>query len=170
MDESIFPKVLAATRSKKAWETLETTYQGNTKVKVAKLQSLRRNFENLQMKESESVNQFMNQVLNVVNQIRSNGEELRDQKVIEKILRSLPSKFDSIVVAIEESKDLSQLSVDELMGSLLTHESRLNRNNNASFENAFREQGSSGRGRSNSRGRGRGRGGQMNTDQGERTD
>ncbi|XP_059075217.1 uncharacterized protein LOC131875188 [Cryptomeria japonica] len=161
MDESIFPKVLIATRSKKAWETLEIAYQGNTKVKVAKLQSLRRNFENLQMKESESVGQFMNQVLNVVNQIRSNGEELKDKKVIEKLLKSLPSKFDFIVVAIEESKDLSQLSVDELMGSLLTHKSRLNRNNNTSFENAFRAQGSSGGGRerSNSRGRGRGRGG-----------
>lgn len=97
-----------------------------------------RNLENLQMKESKSVDQFMNQVLNIVNQIRSNGEELRDQKVMEKILRSLPSKFDSIVVAIEESKDLSQLSVDELMGSLLTDESRLNRNNNTSFENSFR--------------------------------
>lgn len=80
MDESIFPKVSTTTRFKKAWETLETTYQGNTKVKVAKLQSLRRNFENLQMKKSECVDQFMNQVLNVVNQIRSHGEELKDQK------------------------------------------------------------------------------------------
>lgn len=47
----------------------------------------------------------------------------------------------------------------------------MNRNNNTSFENAFRVQGSSsrGRGRSNSKGRGRGRGGQVNIDQGERT-
>lgn len=74
------------------------------------------------MKESKYVDQFMNQVLNIVNQIRSNGEELRDTKVIEKYLKSLPSKFDYIVVEIEESKDLSQLSVDEFMGSLLKHE------------------------------------------------
>lgn len=91
--------------------------------------------------------------------------------MIETILRSLPSKFDSIVVTIEESKDLSQVLVYELIGSLLTYDSRLNRNNNTSFKNSFRAQGSSsrGRGRSNSRGRGRGRGGQMNTYQGERT-
>ena len=56
--------------------------------------------------------------MNVVNQIRLNGDELTDQKIVEKILRSLPIKFDSIVVAIEESKDLSKLSIDELFGSI----------------------------------------------------
>jgi hypothetical protein len=40
------------------------------------------------------------------------------------------------VVTIEESKDLSQLTVEEIMGSLLTHGSRFNRNTE-SLENAF---------------------------------
>ena len=111
------------------------------------------------MKDLELVDQFLNQVMNVVNQIRSYGDDLTDQKVIEKILRSLSRKFDAIVVAIEESKDLITLSIDELMGSLLSYESRMNRNNISSFENAFRSQISfgRGRGRSNYKGRGRGR-------------
>jgi hypothetical protein len=74
------------------------------------------NFENLKMKESDSVDQFMTQVMNIVNQLRMNGEELLDQKVVEKVLRTFPKKFDVVVVAIEESKDLTQLSVDELLG------------------------------------------------------
>ena len=90
------------------------------------------------MKDSDSVDQFLNQVMNVVNQIRSYGDDLTDQKVVEKILRSLPRKFAAFVVAIEESKDLTILSIDELMGSHLSHESRMNRNNNSSLENAFR--------------------------------
>jgi hypothetical protein len=64
-----------------------------------------------------------------------------------------------VMVTIEESKDLSQLTVEELMGSLLTHESRFSRNTE-SLENAFQSQASisRGRGRGNrSRGR-RGRG------------
>ncbi|TYK05177.1 integrase [Cucumis melo var. makuwa] len=56
--------------------------------------------------------------------LRSNGEEVGDQRVGEKILRSMPRKFEHIVVAIEESKDLSTLSINSLMGSLQSYELR----------------------------------------------
>ena len=42
-------------------------------------------------------------------------------RIVEKVLRSLPSSFDAIVVAIEETKDLSHFSVDELHASLMSH-------------------------------------------------
>ena len=52
-------------------------------------------------------------------------------------MRSLTSDFDHVVVAIEESKDLSQYSFDELMGSLLAHEVRINRSSKRTEEKAF---------------------------------
>lgn len=45
--------------------------------------------------------------------------------MVEKALRSLSTKFDIVVVAIEESKVLISLIVDELMGSLLSNEARI---------------------------------------------
>jgi hypothetical protein len=61
-------------------------------------------------------------------------------------------------VTLEESKDLSQFSLDELQASLINHEHRLNMSN-MSLENAISMQSSisrgRGRGRANSRGRGR---------------
>jgi hypothetical protein len=105
------------------------------------------------MTESENVDQFMTRVMGIVNQIRLTGEAIPDQRIVEKVLRSLPKKFEMVVTTILESKDLSNLSTDELMGSLLTHETRLHLTDE-SIANAFKTQFSFNRGR----GRGRGRG------------
>ncbi|KHN13960.1 hypothetical protein glysoja_043155, partial [Glycine soja] len=43
----------------------------------------------------------------------------------EKIPRTLNPKFNHIVVAIEESKKLEEITVEELQGSLESHEERL---------------------------------------------
>ena len=44
-----------------------------------------------------------------------------DSKVVRKILRSLPESFRAKVIAIEESKDLDEIKVQELIGSLKTY-------------------------------------------------
>ena len=73
------------------------------------------------------MNDFFTRTMSLVNQIITNGDTLEEQRIIEKTLRSLPPGFDPIVVAIEESKDLTQMCLDDLMGSLQIHEQRLNR-------------------------------------------
>ncbi|RVW31136.1 hypothetical protein CK203_116362 [Vitis vinifera] len=50
-----------------------------------------------------------------------------DVVIIEKILRSMTSKYDYVVCSIEESNDLDTLSIDELQSSLLVHEQRISR-------------------------------------------
>ena len=52
MGDSNFTRIETSTKSKQAWETLQNAYQGSSKVKLVKLQLLRRDIENLQMKES----------------------------------------------------------------------------------------------------------------------
>lgn len=158
--ERIFPRIATTTRSRKVWDILQTTYQGMDKVKITKLKILRREFETLYMKDNESVDSLFTHIIELVNQIRSHGETLEDKRVVEKILRSLPTKFETIAITIEETKDLTQYSVDELLASLISHKHRLSsRSANMSLENSFKTQVSfnqgRGRGRSNFRGRGR---------------
>nr|GFA79898.1 UBN2 domain-containing protein [Tanacetum cinerariifolium] len=104
--------------NQKPWSILKTEYQGSTKVITVKLQSLRREFETFYMKNRESVQAYMARVSAVVSQMRSYGEKISDEIVVAKVLRSLTPNFDHVVAAIEESKDLSNFSFDELMGSL----------------------------------------------------
>ncbi|XP_050939084.1 uncharacterized protein LOC107992108 [Cucumis melo] len=125
VDEFIFERISTATSAKAAWDILRSTYQGEDKVKMIRLQALRSEFDCIKMKETETIEEFFNRILVIVNSLRSNGEEVGDQRVVEKILRSMPRKFEHIVFAIEESKDLSTLSINSLMGSLLSHELRL---------------------------------------------
>jgi hypothetical protein len=155
VDDSIFLKITGAGTSIQAWDILKTSYQGNDRVKTVKLQSLWTQFETLRMTESETVDQFMTRVMGIVNQIQLIGETITDQRIVEKILRSLPRKFEMVVTTILESKDLSRFSTDELIDSLVTHETRLHLTDE-SISNAFQSQFSfkRGKGRGISKGRG----------------
>ncbi|KAK2985729.1 hypothetical protein RJ640_000409 [Escallonia rubra] len=112
IDDDIFEKIVQATTVNKAWETLENAFKGINKVKKVRLQSLRGEFESLQMKDSEMIFDYISRVLLVVNQLERNGEEMEDSRVVEKILRSLDPKFDHEVVAIEKSNDTETITVD----------------------------------------------------------
>ena len=94
-------------------------------MKSAQLQALRREFVLLAMKEGEKVDNFLGRTLIVVNKIKSNGETMEQSTVVGKILRSLTTKFNYVACLIEELNDLSTLSIDELHGSLLVHELRM---------------------------------------------
>lgn len=72
--------------------------------------------------------------------IRSLGEELTEQSVVRKILRSLSPKFRHVVSSIIEVKDLAALTVDELSGSLKGHESRLNMETDQMEMKAFHQE------------------------------
>jgi len=85
------------------------------------------------------------------------SEYVPNHKVVDKILNTLSKKFDSIFVMIQEEKYLIQLYVDELMESILSHESIINRNDNSLLENAFKTRVSLSIGRGILRGGGRGR-------------
>ncbi|XP_030448004.1 uncharacterized protein LOC115670781 [Syzygium oleosum] len=125
IDSSIFEKVANSKTAKEAWDTLIKIYKGVEKVQKVRLQTLRRQYELLQMEKSESISDYFSRVLALVNQMKANGETFGDQQIVEKILRTLTLQFEYIVTSIEESRDLSVLTVDELIGSLQMHEQRL---------------------------------------------
>jgi len=89
------------------------------------------------VKENESLNEYFNRLSELVNQMKSHKDTIDDRKIIYKILISFTKKFDPMMVVIEETKDLSTMFVQGLMGSLRSYEQRLLRCIKKSIESAF---------------------------------
>ena len=113
-----FHQISHITVAKELWQILETMYEGTKKVKDTKLQMLTTRFDELRMSEDESFDSFYSNLNEVVIGKFNLGEKMEDSKVVRKILRSLPESFRAKVTAIEESKDLDEIKVQELIGSL----------------------------------------------------
>jgi len=78
------------------------------------------------MMEDESIHDYHLNIIDIANAFESLGEKISDEKLMRKILRSLPKRFDMKVTAIEEATDISSLKVDELIGSLQNFEITVN--------------------------------------------
>jgi len=106
-------------------EALEKLYSRDDKLKKVRLKTLRRQYEVLTMEEEETISQYFNKVVNLSNQMARNGESVTDLMKVEKVLRTLAPRFDHIVVALKESKDLDSMKIEELQASVEAHELRL---------------------------------------------
>ena len=165
VEEMIFEKISSIEIAKAASDILQQSYKGDDRVERVWLQTLRGDFESLRMNDSESISAYFDRVQTIVNQLRVNGEQLQDVRVVEKILRSLTERFNYIVAAIEEGQDVSTMTLERLMGSLCSHEQRMNQKSiDSTLEQALQSRVTqSSRGgyqgsRGNGGGRGRGRG------------
>lgn len=74
------------------------------------------------MKELETFDDSHAKLSGIVDSSFNLGEPIPENKVVKKILRSLPKRFHAKVVAIEEHTNLDTLSIDELVGNLQTFE------------------------------------------------
>ena len=121
LDEFFFNKVMNCSFAKEMWDKLQTTNEGDSKVKEAKLQTYRGQFEHLRMNEDEDTTSYILQVDQLVNTIRGLGEEVDEAIVVRKILRSLPKSFNPKISALEERTDLNIMTVDQLHGTLVAY-------------------------------------------------
>ncbi|XP_031272977.1 uncharacterized protein LOC116131463 [Pistacia vera] len=102
----VFTRIMACETAKKAWDRLREE-----------------SWEVIQP-EVEKVKEYVDRLMSVVNKMRLLGVEMSDKMIVEKVLVSLPERFESKISSLEDSKDLSQISLTELVHALQAQEQR----------------------------------------------
>lgn len=118
VSDVIFIRIMACTTAKEVWDKLKEEFQGSVRTRQMQVLNLKRDFEGLRMKDYEVLKEFSDRLLKVVNQIRILGEDLSDKRVVEKVLISLLERFEAKISSLEESRDLNQISLAELINAL----------------------------------------------------
>ena len=78
MPMDLMQHLISKETAKDVWETIRTLQLGHERVREASLQTMMKNYENLQMGDDESVEQFAARVVPLVNGIRTLGEEIEE--------------------------------------------------------------------------------------------
>ncbi|GJX33608.1 hypothetical protein Tco_0243463 [Tanacetum coccineum] len=95
---------------------------GNRQVKYNKIDLLVQQYEQFVISEDESIDNAFTRFNTIITSLKALDEGYSSKNYVRKFLRALHPKWRSKVTAIEESKDLTSLSLDELIGNLKVHE------------------------------------------------
>ncbi|CAM8999210.1 unnamed protein product [Rhodiola kirilowii] len=122
VDENVMKLIINCEVAKEAWDIQETAFEGTNKVRNSRMQAVTTMFEEMKMKESETITEYNTRVQELSNEASALGKPIDEERLASKVLRSLPPRFAMKVTAIEEMHDITTLKLDELMGSLRTYE------------------------------------------------
>jgi hypothetical protein len=124
LSDTVFTKVAHCKSAKEIWDKLRNIYEGDSKVKAAKFQTYKGQFEQIKMKEDEDIAAYFLRVDETVNAIIGLGEEIEEYIIVQKVLRPLPMRFNPKILALEERSDLNSISMGELHGIFTAYEMR----------------------------------------------
>ena len=137
VSSSIFTRVMTLKTAKEIWNFLKKEYEGNERVKGMQVLNLIREFEMQRMKESETIKDYSDRLLDIVNKVRLLGTDFSDSRIVQKILVTVPEKFEATISSIENSKDVSSITLAELLNALQAQEQRRLMRQEGSVEGAF---------------------------------
>nr|GEZ51117.1 zf-CCHC domain-containing protein/UBN2 domain-containing protein [Tanacetum cinerariifolium] len=103
-------------------DTLLITHQGNSQVKDNKIDLLVQQYEQFTIPEEELIDNAFSRFNTIITSLKSLDESFSSKNYVRKFLRALHPKWRAKVTAIEESKDITSLSLDKLIGNLKVYE------------------------------------------------
>lgn len=155
IDDETLLRVAEKETTSDVWTTLCSMHVGVERVREARIQSLRSDFDNLKMSDAESVDDFAAKFTTLVGRICELGDAMEEKYVVKKLLRAVFDKFINVALSIMLFGGINNMAMEEAIGSLKAHEELLKGRDAQAEEQLLmtREHDSSrGRGRGRSRG------------------
>ncbi|CAL2257906.1 unnamed protein product [Prunus armeniaca] len=125
----IFPRIANADLAKKAWELLYGEYHGGDHVRSVKLQNPICEFEHTRMRDNEPLSVYLTRLNELLNQMKTFGESLSNERLVQKVLISLSKVYDSICLVIKNTKSLETVELQEVITILKSQEQRFELHN-----------------------------------------
>ncbi|GKA36975.1 hypothetical protein Tco_0723540 [Tanacetum coccineum] len=117
-----YERIFMCNTTKEIWKTLLITHQGNNQLKDNKIDLLVQQYEQFIISEGESIDSAFARFNTIITSLKALDEDYSSKNYVRKFLRALHPKWKAKVTAIKESKDLTSLSLDELIRNLKVHE------------------------------------------------
>ncbi|XP_074355222.1 uncharacterized protein LOC141693926 [Apium graveolens] len=124
VSEEIFTTIMGCDTPKEAWTKIKEEFEGNQQTKLMQILNLKREFEMMRMKNNEGVKEYGSMLMSIVNQIKLLGGDFSSQRVVDKLLVTLSERYETKISSLEDTKDLSKLTVSDLINSLHTVDQR----------------------------------------------
>ncbi|XP_073137136.1 uncharacterized protein [Henckelia pumila] len=122
VDIKMFGLIAYCVVAKDAWDTLQEPCKGSESVKRTRMRLLNSNFENLCMSKEETISEYDQRLRELVTEAYTLGELIANERLVNKVLRSLPERFNGKIWALEEVKDTSKMKLTELISILQVFE------------------------------------------------
>ncbi|GJR99852.1 retrovirus-related pol polyprotein from transposon TNT 1-94 [Tanacetum coccineum] len=113
-----YERIFMCNTAKEIWKTLLITHQGNSQVKDNKIDLLVQQYEQFVISEDESIDSAFVRFNTIITSLKALDEGYSSKNCVRKFLRALHPKWRAKVMTIEELKDLTSLSLDELIENL----------------------------------------------------
>ena len=124
----VFNSVSHCETAKEMWKLLEVTHEGTSKVKKAKMNILNSEYEKFKLKEKESLSEMYTRFSQLINKMRALGKKFEVEDLNNKLLNVVQWRYRAEVASIKEAKDLEIITLEEVIGSLMTYEMEASHN------------------------------------------
>jgi hypothetical protein len=114
----MIPALAIKETASEVWEAIKTLRLGDERRRVVMAQTLRAEYETIKLCDREAIEDFALHFSGIVQRMADLGDPEPDSKATKKFLRVVRPRYKQLVISMEASVDISNLSIEEITGTL----------------------------------------------------